>query len=621
MRQQLLCGPILRRLTGTEVLVWLAFTKEVNLNIELRIGDKNYPTQPAFEWLQIGEYCHICLIRLTPSFDDMWPQEQTITYHLSYADDDTALDLSNLSFTRQDPSFCYRENMQSVVQGSCRKPDHPAKDAFTGLYQRLQDGQLARPDYLIMAGDQIYADDVSAPMLVAAQHLSNKLGLYRAEHHVDCLTKEQLRWQATLNKRHQLLPQKTEQTRWQKFWHGSNVISARFHENHLIGLDEFFATYLLTWSSSCWDLVIDEVKNAAGELQGREQSHYLADLNTVEQFIDELHKFEAVIANIPTLMIFDDHDVTDDWNLTADWESHIYGHPMTKHMIADGLLAYSIFQGWGNAPERIGPIIDKLRLLSVKKQFDNKALTELLLDFNRWDYVVDSAPKIVVLDTRTQRWRSETSPKNPSGLMDWRSLEQLEEEMFNTFGSILLVSPAPVFGVKAIEVVQSGCEIIGQELLVDVENWMAHQGSAKKLMSMMRDDDAPDEIIILSGDVHYSFCFSAKRRFSSSTDKIWQLTCSGFKNEFPQKLIKFFDYIDRFLYSQYSLLNIFTKRRHLAIDHHPLKCSGSRHKDLHGRHLVSRSAAGIVDLDEKGLLRQYRLVTGTGDIHEFALDE
>ena len=124
-----------------------------------------------------------------------------------------------------------------------------------------------------------------------------------------------------------------------------------------------------------------------------------------------------------------------------------------------------------------------------------------------------------------------------------------------------MVSAAPVFGVKSIEVVQKGCEIVGQELLVDVENWMAHQGSAKKLMNMLRHDDAPNEVIILSGDVHYSFCFSAQRRFSSDTDKIWQLTCSGFKNEFPQGLIKFFDYIDRFLYSEHSLLNLFTKRR------------------------------------------------------------
>lgn len=621
MASEIICGPFVRRLTANEVLLWFVLKQQRDLQVELSIDEQVLSCESSIEWLQIGEHCFVGLARILPSFEDQWPEGRTIEYRFKDMVAERVFDLSEFSFTRTAPSFCYKQSLSSVIQGSCRKPDHPAKDAFSGIYERLQDGTVARPDYLIMAGDQIYADDVSSPMLIAAQALAKKLGLYRAEHHTKCFTREQLTWQQTLNRRHEILPQKQDQSRWQTFWHGKNIISARFHENHLIGLDEFFATYLLTWSTACWEMVMEEVDAAVNHFDGQIQNQYLRELNTVKQFVAELRQFETVVANIPTLMIFDDHDITDDWNLTADWESHIYGNEITKHMISDGLLAYSIFQSWGNCPERIAPIIEQIQTLTAKKSFHNAQLTEQLLDFNQWDYVVETSPKIAVLDTRTQRWRSETSNKNPSGLMDWRSLEQLEDELFQSFGSIIIVSAAPVFGVKAIEVVQSACELIGQELLVDVENWMAHQGSARKLMSMMRHDDAPDEIIILSGDVHYSFCFSAKRRFSSTTDKIWQLTCSGFKNEFPQKLIKFFDYIDRFLYSQYSLLNIFTKRRHLAIDHHPLKGIEANDKVMEGRHLVSRSAAGLVELNQKGRLKHYRLITGSGEIHEFALDD
>ncbi|MBU2882230.1 metallophosphatase [Psychrosphaera sp. B3R10] len=618
----ILCGPILRRLLSSELLIWLVMDKRRNLTLNLYLEQiKLLDTECSVEWIQIGESATIALFRLIPTYEDAWPNGVDIEYELKDDDSGHVYDLSHLSLSRTRPSFCYNQTMSSVIQGSCRKPDHIAKDAFAGIYAKLQDGTLSRPDYLIMAGDQIYADDVSAPMLIGAQLLSKKLKLYSATHYTDALPRTALEWQKSVNKRHQLLPQKEGLSRWQNFWHGSTIISARFHENHLITLDEFFATYLLTWSTTCWQLVMDEVELAAGDFSGLEQKKYLEELHTVKQFIEELDRFEAVVANVPTLMIFDDHDITDDWNLTADWESHIYGNTVTKHMISDGLLSYCLFQGWGNNPERLDPIIEKLRSLALKKDFANKQLTEQLLDFNQWDYVVETSPRIAVLDTRTQRWRSETSAKNPSGLMDWRSLEQLEDQLYESFGSILVVSAAPVFGVKAIEVVQKACELVGQELLVDVENWMAHQGSARKLMSMMRHDNAPDEIIILSGDVHYSFCFSAERRFSSSTDKIWQLTCSGFKNEFPQKLLKFFDYIDRFLYSQYSLLNIFTKRRKLAVDHHPLKTQDNAFKHLNGRHLVSSSAAGVVELDQKGMLKHYRLVTGSGDIHEFALDE
>ncbi len=38
-------------------------------------------------------------------------------------------------------------------------------------------------------------------------------------------------------------------------------------------------------------------------------------------------------------MIFDDHDITDDWNLSARWELTAYGHPFSRRIIGNALLA------------------------------------------------------------------------------------------------------------------------------------------------------------------------------------------------------------------------------------------------------------------------------------------
>jgi hypothetical protein len=57
------------------------------------------------------------------------------------------------------------------------------------------------------------------------------------------------------------------------------------------------------------------------------------------------------LAHLPTLMIFDDHDITDDWNLSAQWEETAYGHPFSKRIIGNALLAYMLCQGWGNNPD------------------------------------------------------------------------------------------------------------------------------------------------------------------------------------------------------------------------------------------------------------------------------
>lgn len=614
---EILCGPFVRRLERKQLIVWFVTTQRHRYNLHLSPEPSGLLVE--LDTIQIGERCYVNqFITSFEQAEQTFPVDTEIEYQISKPATDKVhlLDLSQHALSgKEKPNFIVASKLKNVVQGSCRKPHHHAPDAFESLANKLSDHEITRPDYLIMSGDQIYADDIAGPMLVAIQALSKELGLYTATHELGALSKQQLDWRYSMFSRSQILPKKHEQSRWSSFWHGDAIISSRYHDNHLIGLDEFFACYLLTWSSTCWKMVLGEVDQAASQVATKNQAEYDQEWQILKGFVDSLPHFEKMLANTPTLMIFDDHDVTDDWNLTADWEQHVYGNRVTKHIIRDALVSYTVFQGWGNCPDQAQPLIEQVKQLSTQHDFASEALTEAIFDHNHWHYEVDTSPAIVVLDTRTHRWRSESSIKNPSGLMDWERLEHLEQELFKPQKSILVVSPAPVFGVKAIEVMQSGCEMIGQELLVDVENWMAHKGSAKKLMNMLRHDSAPDEVIILSGDVHYSFCFSAQRRFSSDTDKIWQLTCSGFKNEFPQKLINFFDSIDRFLYSKHSPLNIFTKRRKLAIEHHQLEIDAKRKK-----HLYSQSAAGIVRLTDEGYLQDFDLVTGDGNILSFDME-
>jgi hypothetical protein len=56
-------------------------------------------------------------------------------------------------------------------------------------------------------------------------------------------------------------------------------------------------------------------------------------------------------------------------------------------------------------------------------------LVQNLFDWEHWHYCLETSPKLVVLDTRTQRWRSESSLSKPSGLMDWEALCELQQEL------------------------------------------------------------------------------------------------------------------------------------------------------------------------------------------------
>jgi hypothetical protein len=192
------------------------------------------------------------------------------------------------------------------------------------------------------------------------------------------------------------------------------------------------------------------------------------------------------------------------------------------------------------------------------------ALIRRLLAFRQWDYMLHTQPAIIVLDTRTRRWRNRRTPGHPSGLMDWESLTELQHELLDETAAVI-VSAAPMFGVKLIEVVQRIATFAGLALTVDAENWMAHRGAASSMLNIFRHSRTPGNYVILSGDVHYSFVYDVEVRESDRPQHVWQITSSGIKNEFPRRLLDWLDRLNRWLYSPRSPLNWFTKRRDLAL--------------------------------------------------------
>ncbi|HEY6669151.1 MAG TPA: hypothetical protein VI033_08365 [Candidatus Nitrosopolaris sp.] len=48
------------------------------------------------------------------------------------------------------------------------------------------------------------------------------------------------------------------------------------------------------------------------------------------------------MANIPTYMMFDDHDITDDRNITREWNERVKESDYGKQIVANGLAAFCI---------------------------------------------------------------------------------------------------------------------------------------------------------------------------------------------------------------------------------------------------------------------------------------
>lgn len=636
----IIAGPILRHVSQTTFSLWLVTSKNLKLNdkqVRLKLYDTNLATlsieqeQVEHEQVAVGSRCFIHTIVLE--------QEDLFKYNnLYYYDIDILQGEKSHSLSALLPAHLYEgqnyfnfrcvKKLKKVLHGSCRKAHFGGDDALKqvdkqiekSLHTKLPD---TRPDLMLFTGDQVYIDDVAGPMLHSIHQVVSSLGLFHEDFTGSTIqnSHELLSHQDSFYQRERLLP-KSDETKdvGKAFFTGKKkpVFTSVNASNHLIALNEMLALYILSWSSTLWSSIDLNKTDLADEYQAT----YLDEQERIENFVKDLPMVERAMAHMPIYMIFDDHDVTDDWNLTRAWEEQIYSHPFSKRIIGNALCAYLLCQGMGNPKltwEDFLPSLSKVFANDFSTKQDE--FIDELLSYSKWQYQLDTIPPIHVLDTRTQRWRSESNPNKPSGLMDWEGLCELQQQLIG-HDSVIMVSAAPVYGVKFIETIQRAFITFGGALMVDAENWMAHRGTASVMLNIFRHINTPPNFIILSGDVHYSFVYDISLRFRRNSPNIVQFTCSGIHNQFPEKLINLFERLNRWLYSYRSPLNWLTKRRNMSIKERKADFSQAPQYIHKGKNkeIVNGTALGLLELDESGKEYKCKLILADGSMVTFTPD-
>tara|TARA_Y100000748_G_scaffold60857_1_gene48908 strand:+ start:335 stop:2164 length:1830 start_codon:yes stop_codon:yes gene_type:complete len=602
--------------TSTECHIWVVTSNADSPALNLSANEVVVSGNCQRETIRVGKYAFIHLL----SFTSSEPFEDTarIGYSLSFSDDaqqaSWEVEQRGLLYDGQSSlCFHYTETPETILHGSCRKPHFHSDDALAQvdvLHKNAFKKQNDFPDLLLMTGDQIYADDVAGPMLKAIHSVIDRLGLYHEalEGAVVTNTNELATHEHGYYEREQLLPQIATNTVLSSIFFGAKkkpVFTSVNAQNHLIGSAEIIAMYLLVWSDTLWaDINIDK-----DGIPPKYHAIFDKEHEALNGFVKQLPQVRRALAHIPTYMIFDDHDVTDDWNLTRGWEQEVYGNPLSKRMIGNALIGYLLCQGWGNAPKKVAPLIAKVQESMGESGLNSHdEIIDDLLDFDQWHYRLDTTPPIEVLDTRTQRWRSESNMNKPSGLMDWEALCDFQHSIIGK-KSVIVVSAAPIYGVKVIEAIQKVFTFFGKALTVDAENWMAHKGTANVILNIFRHYKTPPDFIILSGDVHYSFVYDVRLRFRRNSPHITQFTCSGLKNAFPDGLIKWLDRLNRVLYRSKSPLNLFTRRRNMSVK--------AREPSLGYGELFNGCAIGVLKISQKNTDVQCKALLSNGKEVEF----
>ena len=379
----LLCGPILRKVEPDSVTVWVALKTERRVWLDVFEDVSATGSLPNLKkilegdrkTIRLGDHLHIVAVTAKLVAGQTKMNAGKLYYYnvffndpnaTSHSQSDTNLESDGITpfaihYAHEPeelgphnehihlPSFCLAPedlNHLRIVHGSCRKAHAEGLDALPGIDAMIMADRFSpdkRPHYLFLTGDQFYADDVSPTLLYMLMDAEEALlGIVE---YLPVIKKPTLSRNGNTGN---LLP-------WQrkKLEEIGGYTSGL--ENHVATAGEFIAMYLLFWSDVFWNTdlpafadvyVADNGNSPAFNLEG-----YKQDVDSLEKFRSGLADVRRAMANIPTYMIFDDHDVTDDWYMTYDWCKQTLSTKLGRRLILNGLLTYALFQGWGNTPE------------------------------------------------------------------------------------------------------------------------------------------------------------------------------------------------------------------------------------------------------------------------------
>ncbi len=269
----ILAGPLLRRLEPGRVVLWLAASRTLDFTLTLYPADER-PIEIALDatrcqQLRVGRHAFIVLIDV--SLEAPLPSDTLIGYDLAISARGGQHGVTGIADWaphllypgQQRPAFVIKSRIDALLHGSCRRPHHPGKDGLARADAWLaphQDRAEARPALLMLSGDQIYADDVAGPMLVAIHALIARLGLVgeSLEGAVVAGSDELYAATDTYYHRERLLPEfEANEALRERFFGGVRkpIFTTASAANHLITFAEVLAMYLLVYSPVPWRLI------------------------------------------------------------------------------------------------------------------------------------------------------------------------------------------------------------------------------------------------------------------------------------------------------------------------------------------------------------------------------
>ncbi len=260
-----------------------------------------------------------------------------------------------------------------------------------------------------------------------------------------------------------------------------------------------------------------------------------------------------LLSTVSTSMIFDDHDVIDDWNISEAWVADMRATDWWDDRIVGAFMSYWIYQHLGNlspadldtdplyarvrAEPDAGPVLRRFAFMADRESAGH-----------RWTYRRDlGGTRLIVLDSRAARVLGDGRRE----MLDEAEWDWLEENLRGDMDHLVVASSLPILLAPGMHHAEAWNErvtagawgrafaAIGERLRqgLDMEHWAAFGDSLERLLRLLAEVGSgrygrpPASIVMVSGDVHHGYLARvAFRRSSGVRSAVYQSVTSPFRN-------------------------------------------------------------------------------------------
>jgi PhoD-like phosphatase len=268
---------------------------------------------------------------------------------------------------------------------------------------------------------------------------------------------------------------------------------------------------------------------------------------------------------IPTAMIFDDHDVHDDWNISAAWRRDVTALPWWGSRIEGAYQSYWVYQHLGNLSpagladdETWGKVCragDAAQVLADLAHRADQRAAGIRWSFRR----TFGRVRVVLLDSRSRRVVDGTRLMADEGEWQW-----LTESVAGDWEHVVIATSVPPLLPRGIHTLEAWTERLadgawgrsaarfGERLrrAFDLEHWPAFGASFARLERLLIElaagrhaahGDPPVSVTVISGDVHHSYLAAVDLPGSPGQERpgrsaVHEAVCSPFHQAMPPKM-------------------------------------------------------------------------------------